>query len=406
MPPLSRSVLAAAGLILALALWTDLSRFQDPVGDKYVPSMPPGAADFIAPFQGARALAMGLDPYRNQLEELRDPWRREVMVDGVRTSQFYLPTHLLLFLPLVYLSGGDPRLAGRIWFAVNLLLLLALAAVTAALAADTLGLDATARAPLFLFSAVALALHGGSLLGLERGQSDFLSALLCWGAVAGALRGRAALPMFLATFATLLKGYAAPFALALFLVLEDRKKLRALAGGGAALVLLLLPVARYLPEALANVRVRLEQSPKAAWYNVSFRNLSQALWPGGEPGLAGLLVAIGIAASVLATLRARREPGKAMPLAMMATATLGTVLGLSSVAHAYALALVLPGAILLALAHPPGFAAAAIASLFCLYKLQLFSQKLPLGAVGLFGLIALAGAWAIRQGFGSAKKAV
>src|SRR5205807_10113615 len=125
-----------------------------------------------------------------------------------------------------------------------------------------------------LLRVLARALHSCSRLELEGGQRDCLSELLCWGAVPDALRGRAALPMFLATFATLLKGHAAPFALALFHVLEDRKKLRALAGGGAALLLLLLPVARYLPEALANVRVRLEQSPKTAWYNVSFRNLS------------------------------------------------------------------------------------------------------------------------------------
>jgi hypothetical protein len=44
----SRTVGAALVLVLMLALWSDLSRFQDPLGDKYVFLMPPGAADFIA----------------------------------------------------------------------------------------------------------------------------------------------------------------------------------------------------------------------------------------------------------------------------------------------------------------------------------------------------------------------
>jgi hypothetical protein len=402
MSPLPRSALAAAALIAGLALWSDLSRFRDPLGEKYAaPAIAPGAADFIVTFQGARALAMGVDPYRNRLEELRDPWHREVMVEGVLTSQFHLPTHLWIYLPLVHLTGGDPRKAGRIWFAINLLILLGLAAITAGLAGEAAGLDAGARLALFFFSAVALSLHGGSQLGLERGQSDFLAALLCWGAVALVLRGQAALPMFLAVFAALLKGYAAPFALALFLILDGRRMLRALAGAAAAVLLLFAPVARYLPEALDNLRVLFSQAPHgAAWYKVSFRSLFHALWPAAERELALALVAICALACALATLRARREPGRALPLSMMAVATLGTVIGMSSVGYDYLLVLVLPGAILLALAHPaisrsPLLAAAVLASLFCLYKLQLFSPKLPLGAVGLFGLIALAGISAI-----------
>ncbi|HEX9576531.1 MAG TPA: hypothetical protein VF993_02185 [Myxococcales bacterium] len=399
MPALSRSALAAAALIAALGLWSDLSRFQDPLGEKYaVPVVPPGAVDFMAPFQGARALVMGVDPYRNELPELRDPWHHEMMVEGMRTMQFYLPTHLWMYVPLVHATGGDARAAGRIWFVINLLILLALAVVTAGLARDALGLDSRALPALVLFCTVALALHGGSMLGLERGQSDLLTSLLCWSAVASVLRGRAALPMFLATFAALLKGYAAVFALALLLVMGGPRMLRALAGAALALLLLLAPVARYLPEALVNVGVRMAQQPRSVWYNVSFRSLAHAVWPGAghELALALVLVAIGASACALATLRARREPGRALPLSMMAAATLGTVIGLSSVAHDYVLALVLPGAILLALAHPavsksPALAAAVLASLFCLYKLYLGSSQLPLGAIGLFGLVALAG---------------
>ena len=59
-------MVAAAAVVVALALWGDLSRFADPVGDKLVFYMRPGAADFISTYQGARMLLAGLDPYRDR----------------------------------------------------------------------------------------------------------------------------------------------------------------------------------------------------------------------------------------------------------------------------------------------------------------------------------------------------
>jgi hypothetical protein len=68
----------------------------------------------------------GEDPYRNHCDELRDPWHRETVVDGARTSQFYPPTHLLLLAPRVPIYGGDLRAAGRAWFVINFVALLGL----------------------------------------------------------------------------------------------------------------------------------------------------------------------------------------------------------------------------------------------------------------------------------------
>jgi hypothetical protein len=413
MAALTRSALAAAALIVGLAMWSDLSRFQDPVGEKYLAVMQPGAADFVAPYQGARALVAGVDPYRNQIEDFRDPWHREVIVDGAPTSQFYLPTHLWIYTPFVYATNGNPRAAGRIWFVINLLCVLALATITASLVGSALGLRERAEAPLILLCWIGLALHGGSLLGFERGQSDFIGALACWGAIASLQRGRTALAMFLATFAALLKGYAAPFSLALLIVVEPKRRWRALAGGMVALLVLLAPVARYLPEALANVRVRVAQF-HPGWQNVSFRSLVHAPWA------AWLLAAGATVASVLTVMRARRamrdDPAaRPFALAMMTMATLGTMLGISSMTYDYALVLVLPGLMVLALAHDPAQAALGLAprsrqalaattlvAIACTWKLRLVSDQLPLGAIGLVLGIGLAGAYAglglVRRG--------
>src|SRR5689334_4522443 len=93
---------SAAALLLSVAvvLYTDVSRFVDPVGEKYVSVMPPGSADFYVPFNGARALLKGLDPYHHDDRSLFDPWQREEAIGGVHFRQFYPPSHLLLYVPL------------------------------------------------------------------------------------------------------------------------------------------------------------------------------------------------------------------------------------------------------------------------------------------------------------------
>jgi hypothetical protein len=354
----SRAVLAAAAVVVTLALWSDLSRFADPVGDKFVFYMRPGAADFIAPYQGARTLLAGLDPYRDETEALRDPWHRETVVDGRRTSQFYPPTHLLLLTPLALVYGDDFRAAGRVWLLVHLGALVGLALVTARLARRAAGLSTTNAPALALFCLVALALHGGALLGLERGQADAVIALLGWGAIALWLDDKPGRAAFWATAAMLLKGYALLLPLGIVAgACRDRRQLgRALAGMALALLLLLAPVVRWLPDWLGNMRARLGVF-HAAWYNVSFRSLTEATTPSLARPLAWLLVLFALVAALLAWLAARRanrlrdDRDRALWLALFAGSALAAPLSAPAVTYSYALVNVLPAALVVALAQ-------------------------------------------------------
>jgi hypothetical protein len=122
---------AAMGAMLALVVWQNAVRFEDPVGDKLPMFMKPGSADFAVQYLGAYAMLSGEDPYRTTDPRFADPWARGYdLGDGVLAPQVYPPTHFLILAPLVELTGGDYRQAGRIWFKVNLLLLFLLAVVT------------------------------------------------------------------------------------------------------------------------------------------------------------------------------------------------------------------------------------------------------------------------------------
>jgi hypothetical protein len=369
-PPDKRWSFAVICLVSAVVLFSDLRRFRDPVGEKYLSYMPPGGADFVPFYFGACALVSGINPYRNDVAAWRDPWRREALVDGLPSSQVYLPTHLLLYTPLVIAAGGDPlqggrpRLAARYWFDLNLVFLVLLAVVTWRLLARVERDDAlpTSRSPTMpVFLLFALALNIGTELGLERGQSENLTALFCWSAVLLVLNHRPGPAMFLAVAAALLKGYAVLFAAGLGLLLLDRRHARrAIAGALAAVATLLLPVVRYLPQALFMVRLRV-QGLTRSWefvessQNHSFRNLSLQLvpdWVGiGESGLRLL----GVAATVLCFWAARRAlrrdregAGAALWLVLFGTCSLGTMVGFPSVSFSYNAIQVLPGALVVA----------------------------------------------------------
>ena len=309
-PSRARWPCAVLCLVAAVVLWTDLRRLQDPVGEKYMTYLQPGAADFVPFYFGACALVAGVNPYRNEVEAWRDPWMREAVVDGARSAQVYLPTHLLLYTPLVLaaggnpMAGGNPRVAGRYWFDLNLLFLVLLAVVTLGILARAEGEAralTTRSVSLLIVLLLVLALNVGTVLGLERGQSENLTALLCWSAVLLVLNERPGPAMFLAVAAALLKGYGVLFAGGLGLLLLDRRHAaRAVGGAAAALGLLLLPVAAYLPDALAMVRMRVLALDPAwrfveSWQNHSFRNVALQLVPAwvsvGENVLAPLRAA-------------------------------------------------------------------------------------------------------------------
>ena len=350
----SRAVVAAAAVVVALALWGDLSRFADPVGDKLVFYMRPGAADFISTYQGARMLLAGLDPYRDETEALRDPWHRELVVDGHRTGQFYPPSHLLMLAPFALVYGEDFRAAGRAWLLVQLAVILGLAFVTARLARRAAGLPATTRPTLVLFCILALVLHGGVLLGLERGQSDAVVALLCWGAIALCLDDKLGRAAFLATVALLIKAYPLILPLGIVATARDRRQLtRALGGVALALVLLLAPVARFVPDWLATVRARVGTF-HAAWYNISFRSLTEQTTPSLAKPLAMAAVGLVLVAALLSWLAARRardEGERALWLALFAGSALAAPQSAPAVTYSYALVNLLPAALVVALAQ-------------------------------------------------------
>lgn len=399
-------------VVIVLSLWSDLSRFRDPLGDKYVFYMPPGAADFMAPYQGARSLLAGEDPYRTTREEFRDPFHREITVeDGARTSQIYPPTHLLLVAPLVPLYHGDLRAAGRAWFVIQFLTLLALGLVTAKIAARATN---AALAPIAAFTTAAILLHGGVQLGLERGQSDAAIALLAWGAIALALDEKFARAAFFAVLAALIKGSAGLLALALIACARDRRQLgRALGGAALALVLALAPVARYVPEAAQSMRVHIGTFVPS-WYNVTFRSLTEVTTPFAARPLAVALCVLSSLAALLALLaarRARENSERAAWLAALGATTMIATLGAPSIVYTYALVSVLPGTLILALSQdaiaarmqlqPRGrklLTATAIVMLAMLYKLFFVSDVLPLAPLGMLALVcivAVAGARAL-----------
>src|SRR6185295_8916621 len=113
-------------VITGVVAWQGVDRYQDPVGEKTVTTMPPGSADFVVPFMGAKALLMGVSPYMNDVSQLKDPYvdRRDMraLIDGRTTTNFYPPSLLVLHIPFA-LATPDWREAGRLMFKLNVGLL-------------------------------------------------------------------------------------------------------------------------------------------------------------------------------------------------------------------------------------------------------------------------------------------
>lgn len=400
-------------------LYTANLRFLDPVGEKIVIPMSPGGADFVYPFNGARALLAGINPYIHDEPALFDPWKRDNVVGGVLFRQFYPPSHLLLYVPLAWVTGGDFREASRIWFHLNLLWLLALSLVLRGVLRDLLGQgdeSGEVVTGLWLFLLFALSTNQGVALALERGQSDIFCAVLCWGALLAWVRGQRFLPMFLAVWVTLLKGYGALFAAGLgVLGLGEPRGRRSVIGGAAlAAFVMLAPVAEYLPEAAAATTYRANMF-WPIWFNHSYKSLAYNIAPGladaGRVALGGLAL-FGTCASwwvLWRTSRAGAErPVLTLWLMLFACASLSTMLGISALSCSYNLVHVLPGALLLAIAqrrlleHAPVGSEAFVGVIMCLLCLALFvfyvgSPGLPPAAFGLIGLPLLAAAAALRS---------
>jgi hypothetical protein len=153
---------------------------------------------------------------------------------------------------------------------------------------------------------VVIAIQPGTLLGLERGQCDTVLSLLVWTAVLLMAREQLGSAIFCAITAALIKPYAFVFAAGFvaFGLAQRRWRTTAIATG-AALGLLLAPLARYLPQSLAAMQVRGDffWASSANW---SLANVSYAIHPSFVVVGRYLFIALCLLASGLAWLETQR----------------------------------------------------------------------------------------------------
>jgi hypothetical protein len=408
---------AAIAIASLLVVSTAVTRFRYPIGEKHFSAGSPGGLDFQYPFNGARGLMMGIDPYLHPVPRLADdPWRDDPVPSG-RYHQFYPPSHLLVYVPLAWLANDSFEDATRFWFDLNLLWLVLISLIAWRLLPQVQGgaeswLEGVSPA-VGLLMLFLLSTNQAVALSLDRGQSDVFGAFLCWWAVRGWLRGERASPVFLAVAATLMKGYSALFAAGLGLLglADPRSRLPVIAGGAAAIALLLGPVARLVPQGLAATSLRANMFANG-YLNQSYENVAYNLSPDlARPGRV-VLVALAIAGTSLAwaaLLKASRGPATpalvARWLVLFTTAALATMLGASGLSVPYNLILVLPGALLLILAQDdfvPGASGLARGLLglglcvlaFLLFVFDVGSPNVCPSGYALLGLPALAGALA------------
>jgi hypothetical protein len=407
-----RSVLMV--VVVCLSLWADLLRFRVPVGERFARWLGTGAADFSAAYSGARALVNGLDPYAADLpEKFRDPWQRETVVGEIRSSHIYLPTYYLFHAPLVLAYKGRIERAARAWFVLNLCALAALVWLASRVQSLIARAHDVGTAAALLFLALGLSLHFGTQLGLERGQSDLMTSLLCWSAVLLAWQRRAGPALALAVLAALLKGYGLLFAVGLGFAFRGRSRRHAAVGAAGALVAFLLPVARYLPEGVALARAHSDDF-SATWINHGFRNLAFHVSPAlAVPGRLLLTVAA-LAATAVCWLLLRRTLGddrresSAVPLVLFAVTSLGTMIGYSSLSNAYDMILIMPGALILGVTQTDWIeglglgpaaehllAGALVLALTCLYLPRSVGASFSPASLGLVVLLLSAAASAL-----------
>jgi hypothetical protein len=411
-PRLGWWAVLAIFLVGGIGVYIDLARFCNPVGEKVIPVFPPGQADFAYVYVGARALVDGVNPYRNNRREYSDPLSRGVeIVDGVQFKQLYPPAHILLYAPLAWWKGADWQAAGRVWFHVTLVGLVGLAALVWSIARRVTEAPLT---PLWILVFLAtLTLSIAVELGLERGQSDIFSALVCWTAVICFLRTQYGLAVFLAICGAALKGYPVPFAAGLgLLALRRRSWKQALVGAMAGLAVTVLPVAHYYADGMRGVLHR----SNMFWgnlHNQGFRNAVYQLAPAWADDGRLALSAFALVVTVMAWVQARRTwprgspAARALWLSVFTTAALTLMIGYSSLSVSYNLILVMPGVLILvvcqqALAarvalprwagHVVGMALLAIAVLIFLVHSGVQVTSLALSVYGLVGLLLLLGA--------------
>ena len=350
------AIAVAAGTVL----FSDANRFLPPVHEKYTDVAGTGGADLIPSFNAACALLDGVNPYRSDPQKYPDPFAYSRGADQ-QITYLYTPTHALVYVPFAILSGRSFDVAARMQFFFSLILLAVLGAAIADLIHAVMPIGPELRAVIALVGMFVLGLNAGNQLGMERGQSDLLTSALCWSAAALFCRGRLALAAFFALGGALLKGYG----MALFgglvllgLLSSERAHKRAvIVGSVAGFVLLLLPVARYLPDAAVALSIRTGMF-WPGWVNQSLYSLAHFLLPSAAGFMRYAVVIWSAVVALFAFLRLRsvwlpasgvphQQRRSALHVSLFTTAALTLILACSSNSIAYDAVLVLPGALII-----------------------------------------------------------
>jgi hypothetical protein len=340
--------------LLAIALlWPVVARYERPVQDRDFASLGGGSADFASYYLGSLALVRGFDPYLNGREEFRDPWHREIEVEGVTVGQYYLPGHYLVFAPLAWIYGERWEAAATTYFWIHVGLLMVLAWLVTCLLAGRIRVpesdaDIGERLGLWALVSILLGLQFGVRLGLERGQSDALQSALLWGGVLAAAWGQMALAGFVLVIGTSMKGYGGVLLLGLVISCAgDGGFKKLLIGSLAGLVPLMAFTA---PFAATGLRVALYQSADFSfhWMNHSFKHVGFALSPSVAEFVRYALSLLTLAATAALwwryrTARTAGSENACSALILAATASIALMLGFSATSAPYNLVLVLPG---------------------------------------------------------------
>jgi hypothetical protein len=337
-------------------LVSNANRFLPPSGEKFTTVFGQGAADLIPSFNAASALLAGQNPYHYDLKRFPDPFA-ESRGKAQHITYLYMPTHVLLYVPIVWLTGGDFERAARLQFLISLIVLVLLAVAVIDMLGAIIPMELDLRCALLVVIVFVLGLNAGNQLGLERGQSDLITAALCWWAAVAFRRGWWLAAAFLAVASVLLKGYGLLLAGGLLLLGLNRTAWRrTVAGAALAVLVLLAPVARYLPDAASAYNLR-AQLYWGGWHNQSVYNLFYMFNPAIANTARAVCTAIACTITLLAWLAlrtaTRSQRGGAAELALhltlFSTAALISVVSFSRNSLAYDAVLPLPGALLIAL---------------------------------------------------------
>ena len=370
--------------------------------------------DFSYPYLGARAWLAGENPYTTPAPEFTHKVFEPYRIGGKMYKQLYPPGHLLTLIPLALIYRSDAVGAGRLFFEISLVALAGLGVVTWSLLQSA---RAQAVSPFFIFFAVtAFMLFPGAQLGLERGHTDILTALLCWGALVLVMRGVVAPALFLVVWGVNIKGYPLLFAVGVAaLMLRRGVWRRALLGALLGAAVFVAPAARFLGDAFKGT-IHRSNMFVSVWFNHSFKNTVQNVLSPGVSDRGGLVLsALALAVTALWGWRAwqrRHElagPDGALALIMFGTASLLAMVGRSSLSISYNLSLIVPGVLLLAtcqdrlvatlrMGRAGGHLLGAVTTA-CGFMLFLghWGPTFPLAGLGLVVLLALLGVLGVRM---------